>query len=97
MSVSSEQDQFSSCNAETLNKQSPVVFGSPQDFSSAEKGISAEDELTLFLHRVEKDAIYLIEEVLKESDFRLYPDNGGFADPVSAVSETDGGSQRRFG
>ena len=30
-------------------------------------------------------------------DFRLYPDNGGFADPVSAVSETDGGSQRRFG
>ena len=62
MSVSSEQDQFSSCNAETLNKQSPVVFGSPQDFSSAEKGISAEDELTLFLHRVEKDAIYLIEE-----------------------------------
>lgn len=71
MSVSSEQDQFSSCNAETLNKQSPVVFGSPQDFSSAEKGISAEDELSLFLHRVEKDAIYLIEEVLKESDFEI--------------------------
>ena len=71
MSVSSEQDQFSSCNAETLNKQSPVVFGSPQDFSSAEKGISAEDELILFLQRVEKDAIYLIEEVLKESDFEI--------------------------
>ena len=30
-------------------------------------------------------------------DFRLYLDNGGFTDPVSAVSETDGGSQRRFG